>query len=249
MNAIIIDDEAKARQNIINLIKLTKVNISILHEANNVNSGFEAIRKFEPDLIFLDIQMPDGSGFNLLKKFEKINFQVIFITAFDQYAIDAFKYNAIDYLLKPINPIDFKAAVERANLRVKNASYYLNIEKLIQSLDAPAEKNKIVLKTSEGMHLVHFNDIIRCESDKGYTFFYLTNNRKILVSNILKNFKESLPEKYFLRTHQSHLVNIDYIQSFIKADGGYILLKDGSTVPVAKRKREEIISFLENMAC
>lgn len=246
MNAVIIDDEAKARQNIINLLKLTNSNIFVVGEGFNVESGYNAIKNHHPDVVFLDIQMPDGSGFNLLKRFDNIDFQVIFITAFDQFAIDAFKYNAVDYLLKPINPEEFVGAIKRVEKRVNPQNNNQNLKNLLESL-LPNSDEKITLKTSEGMHLVNINDIIRCESDKGYTFFFLNSGKKILVSTVIKSFENTLIPRGFLRTHQSHLVNINFVESFIKADGGYLLLKDGSSVPVSKRKREEILSSLEKM--
>ncbi len=246
MRALIIDDEPKARQNIANLISLLNIDIQIIGEAYNVSSAYEQIRNKKPDLIFLDIQMPDGSGFDLLKKFSMIDFKIIFITAYDQYAIKAFRHNAVDYLLKPINPEDFRDAINKLQQNSDKLQDMNKIMELIQQLK-PVAGQKILLKTSEGVHLINTDEIIRCESDKGYTVFYLNDNRKILVSNVLKHYEESFSENKFLRPHQSHIVNIEYIASYIRSDGGYLVMKDGSTVPVSKRKREEILQKLESL--
>lgn len=246
--AIIIDDELNARESISNLCKLTQSEIEIVGEAAGVKSGIQEINQMKPDLVFLDIQLEDGSGFDILEQLDRINFHIIFITAFNEYAIKAFKFAAIDYLLKPINPKEFKSAVdqfinlqEKEDIESKLTAYLSHIK------ESAAEHKKIILKTAESIHLVKVQDIIRCEADKGYTEFFLRDAKKILVSKGLKEYDELLGDFGFIRTHQSHLINLDYISSFEKADGGYILMSDKSTVPVSSRKREYVFNIFENL--
>lgn len=248
LKAVIIDDESNARESIANLSRLTQSEIEIVGEAGGVASGLEEIINTKPDLVFLDIQLEDGTGFEILEQIGKIDFHIIFITAFNEYAIKAFKFAAIDYLLKPINPKEFKAAIdqfvnlqEKEDIESKLTAYLSHIK------ESAAEHKKIILKTAESIHIVKVQDIIRCEADKGYTEFFLRDGHKILVSKGLKEYDELLGDFGFIRTHQSHLINLDYIASFEKADGGYILMTDKSTVPVSSRKREYVFSIFENL--
>lgn len=247
MKVVVIDDEPKARKNIRSIVSLINSDIQIVAEADDVKTGYLTILEHNPDIVLLDIQMPDGTGFDLLDKFSEINFHVIFITAFDNFAIKAFKYSAIDYLLKPINPQEFKEAFDKIYQLQEKNDYSIKIKTLLSNISSP-NKHKLVLKTSEGYFVIKIDDIIRLESDKGYTNFHLNNRKTILVSNIIKGYDEMLSDKGFLRTHQSHLINLDYIQSFLRADGGYILMKNGDTVPVSKRKKESIIQMLDQMS-
>jgi two-component system LytT family response regulator len=246
--AIIIDDESNARESIVSLCKLTHSEIDIVGEAAGVESGLEVIRSLKPDLVFLDIQLEDGTGFDILEKTDQIDFHIIFITAFNEYAIKAFKFAAIDYLLKPINPKEFKTAIDHfCNIRDKEDIETKLLAYLSHIKESVAEHKKIILKTAESIHLIKVFDIIRCEADKGYTEFFMRDNKKILVSKGLKEYDEMLGEFGFIRTHQSHLINLDYIASFEKTDGGYILMTDGSTVPVSSRKREYVFNVFENL--
>lgn len=246
--AIIVDDESNARESIVSLCKLTHSEIDIVGEAAGVESGLEVIRSLKPDLVFLDIQLEDGTGFDILEKLEHIDFHIIFITAFNEYAIKAFKFAAIDYLLKPINPKEFKAAIDHfCNIRDKEDIETKLLAYLSHIKESVSEHKKIILKTAESIHLIKVYDIIRCEADKGYTEFFMRDNKKILVSKGLKEYDEMLGEFGFIRTHQSHLINLDYIASFEKTDGGYILMTDGSTVPVSSRKREYVFNIFENL--
>lgn len=248
IRAIIIDDESKAREAINDLILLGGSNVNIIAEAENVENGINAIKEHKPDLVFLDIQMPDGTGFDLLKHFSNPDFKVIFITAFEEYALQGFKFCAIDYLLKPINPREFIKAIdkvkelsEKDNLKLQLEAFFSNID------DKNNQKKKLVLKTSESIHLVNVHDIIRCESDKCYTEFHLNNNKKIVVSKVLKEFDDLLNEYGFIRPHQSHLINLNYIESFEKSEGGFIRMCDNASIPVSSRKKESVLRIFENL--
>lgn len=248
IKALIIDDELNARESIMHLCQLSFKEVEIVGQADGVATGIEAINTWQPDLVFLDIQLEDGSGFDILEQLSEINFQLIFITAFNEYAIRAFKFAAIDYLMKPINPQEFVSAVKQVITSQEKegmqAKYNAFISHIKESL---AEHKKIILKTAESIHLIKVNDIIRCEADKGYTEFFLRSGKKILVSKGLKDFDEMLSDFGFIRTHQSHLINLDYISSFEKSDGGYILMTDKSTVPVSSRKKEYVFNIFENL--
>lgn len=246
VRAVIIDDEKASRDTLKSLLDRYEKEVMVVAEADSVKSGLEAIRTFTPDLVFLDIQMPDGSGFRLLEQINDIDFNVIFITAFDQYAIKAFKYSAIDYLLKPIIPEDLKNAVKKhIELgQIANTNVQVLLENMVNKNKEP---KKIVLHTFEGMHVINTEDIIRCQSDDCYTNFHLSDGKKIIVSKTLKEIEEQLKGKDFIRPHKSHLININKIKTFVRNDGGYIIMVDGSEIPVSRRKKELVIQMLNHL--
>lgn len=249
IKAIIIEDEKKSRETLNGLLARFCKNVEVIAEADGFNAGLEAIRNNKPDVIFLDIQMPDGSGFRLLEHIEKINFEIIFTTAFDHYAIKAIKYSALDYLLKPIDPEELANAVKKVELKKSGNQINKNIRVLLDNIrSTDAGSQKIVLSTSDKIHIIEINKIVRCESDNYYTLFLLNDGKKILVSKTLKENEELLSEHNFIRPHKSHLVNIRYIKSFNREDGGYIMMEDGSRVPVSRRKREKILEIIANIA-
>ncbi len=248
LNAIIIEDELRSRQTLSGLLKLYCKNINIIAEADGMQSGLKAIEEHHPDVIFLDIQMPDGSGFKLLESLKEIDFDIIFTTAYDQFAIKAIKFSAIDYLLKPIFPDDLITAVKKAEERQDARNTRKHVDVLLENINKPAsEPPKIVLSTSERINVVKVKDILRCESDNYYTMFYFTDGKKLLMSKTLKENEELLSEYNFIRPHKSHLINVLYIKSFNKRDGGYILMTDGSRVPVSRRKKEKIVEIINNL--
>ncbi|MBN2237970.1 MAG: response regulator transcription factor [Bacteroidales bacterium] len=248
IKAVCIDDEQLARESIIDLIKLSNQEIEIVGEAESVESAIQIIHTHHPDLVFLDIQLADGTGFDLLQKLTKINFKLIFITAYEEFALRAIKFSAIDYLLKPINPADFFAALSKAETIFEKENQHKQLEALISHLNPDEKKKKkLVLRTAESIHLIDIQDIIRCEANSGYTEFYLDSGKSILVSKGLIEFDELLSECGFIRTHQSHLININFIESYEKTDGGYILMRDKSNVPVSNRKKENMIRFFEKL--
>ncbi|MBE9491320.1 MAG: response regulator transcription factor [Bacteroidetes bacterium] len=249
IKSIIIEDEKKSREALIGLLNRFCKNVEVIAEADGYQSGLAMIRKHNPDIIFLDIQMPDGSGFKLLEDIGKLNFEIIFTTAYDQYAIKAIKYSALDYLLKPIDPEELVNAIKKVELKKSCTQTHKNIRVLLDNIRIPltSESNKIVLSTSDKIHIIEVNKIVRCESDNYYTNFFLNNGKKILISKTLKENEELLSDHNFIRPHKSHLINIKYIRSFIRAEGGYILMKDGSKIPVSRRKREKILEIITNL--
>ncbi len=248
MKTIIIDDEAKARKTIMEILKYSDESIEIVAEADGVETGFEAIMTHKPELVLLDINMPDGSGFDLLKKLPTIGFKLIFITAFEQFAIKAFEFSALDYILKPIDPMKLINAVKRASELVESENLSLKLNALFSNLNMQDKKNqKIVLHTEKRIHIIETKNIVHCQSDGGYTTFYLIDNKKITVSKNLKTFEELLSTCNFFRAHQSYLINVDYIDYYNKHDGGYITMQNGIEIPVAQRKKEQFLSILEKI--
>ncbi|MDB4303323.1 LytTR family DNA-binding domain-containing protein [Desulfosarcina sp.] len=243
-SVIVIDDETRARDTIIDILSLSNVDLKIIGQADSVSSGYEILKQNKPDLVLLDINLADGTGFDILKKLEQINFKIIFITAHEEYAVQAFKFSAIDYILKPIIAGDLLNAVERASKAIIREDTELKLGALLSNLD---KIKKIVLKTAESIHIINIKNIIRCEADVNYTKFYLENSDKLLVSTTLKEYAELLEPAGFFRTHQSHLVNLDHVIRFDKTEGGHLVMADESIVPVSSRKRETLFNVFENM--
>ncbi|MCB0476597.1 MAG: response regulator transcription factor [Crocinitomicaceae bacterium] len=239
--AVIIDDIESARKSLKDDIEHYCSSVEIVGEAEGVVSGAKVIRETKPDIIFLDIQMNDGSGFDLLEILPELDSNVIFTTASDQYAIKAFKFSAIDYLLKPIDPDDLVKAVDKAS---KESDGKEKLEILRDNFNSP---KKLALNTLEKIHIANIQDIVRCESNVNYTMFYFSDNSKILVTKTLKEYDKMLTPQGFLRPHQSHLINLEFVKEFVKLDGGYIVMKDGAKVPVSTRKRPEVMDILSNL--
>ena len=243
---LIIDDENRTRELIARMIDSFGFDVQTIPEGENVQSGIEAIHKHQPDIVFIDIQMPDGTGFDVIRSIEDKNFEVIFITAHEEFAIKAIKFSALDYLLKPVDTSELKTALEKALAAIddkKETSQFDALQKNIQ----PTEKRRLVLKTQESVHVVELDQIIRCEADRNYTSFFLKDNKKILVSKTLKEYETLLAAHNFLRVQQSHLINIDYVDRYDKKNGGAVVMKDGSEVPLSPAKRDLFFKRLENI--
>jgi two-component system LytT family response regulator len=247
IRAIIIEDELKSRETLRGLISRFCNDVLICAEAGGVQSGKEAIQEHQPDLVFLDIEMPDGSGFRLLERLDEINFEIIFTTAFEQFAIKAIRYAALDYLLKPIVPEELVAAVEKVKMLKEKKNNQKQIEVLLNNINPEVlESKKIVLSTSEKIHVVAMDDIIRCESDNYYTHFYFKDGGHLLISKTLKDVESLLQEGNFIRPHKSHLINTRYIRNFNR-DQVAIVLSDGSMIPVSRRKKEKILEIINQL--
>jgi two-component system, LytTR family, response regulator len=244
--AIIIDDVEQARNTLKKDLGTYCPEVNVIGEAGGVVEGAKLIRKLQPDVIFLDIQMQDGTGFDLLELLDEIHFKIIFTTASDAHAIKAFRFSAVDYLLKPIDPDELKASVEK--LGQLQPSGKENVKLLLNNIREKGKKhNRLALHTQDKIHIVNISDIIRCEANVNYTEFFFTGGKKLLVTRTLKDFDELLADSGFFRVHQSHLVNTHFIKEFVKGDGGYLIMNDGSSVPVSSRKRAEVISMLEEL--
>ncbi|MBW6460648.1 MAG: LytTR family DNA-binding domain-containing protein [Bacteroidales bacterium] len=248
IKAIIIEDEKMSRETLRRMLEKYCPAVTIIAEADGYRKGMEEIRKQPPDVVFLDIQMPDGSGFRLLEEIEEVDFEVIFTTAFDQFAIKAIKYSALDYLLKPIIPQDLIDAIGKVEKKISKYRHKMNLDVMIDTMKSQEDvSRKIILSTSEMIHVINVDDIIRCESDNYYTNFYFTDGRRLLISKTLKENEELLSRHNFVRPHKSHLVNIKYIKNYIRQEGGYILMSDGSRIPVSRRKKDKILEIIYNL--
>jgi two-component system LytT family response regulator len=236
---VVVDDEQYAVDFITSVINEYCPSLEVAGIANNVEEGVAVIGKEKPDLVFLDVEMPNGSGFDLLTRFPEKDFDVIFITAFNHYAIKAIKFSAVDYILKPININEFVEAVDRV-VKKQEESSLKNNEKfriLLENLKAPTP-SRLAISTSEGMEYLNPREIIRIEADRSYSRFYLTGERKLLVSKNLKEFQDLLGEKYFFRPHNSYLINLKYVKKFVRKEGGYIEMTDGAQVPVSRNRKD-----------
>ena len=247
LRTIIIDDEILMRQTLKKLLHEYCPHVRLVAQADGVKTGMQAIRHHQPDLVLLDIKLEDGTGFDLLKQLEPIDFKVIFITAYDEFAIKAIKFSALDYLLKPVEPEDLIQAVDKAEkLLLKELNAQLGVLADNMQPGSPAQK-KIILKTFDNVHLVKIGDIIYCESDENYTTFHLIDSSKIIMSNTLKEYEEMLGDYGFFRVHKSFLVNLAHIVRFEKAEGGNLILTNRLTVPVSFRKRELLLEMLDRI--
>lgn len=243
---LVIDDEQSVRGVIKDIIQLYIPNAQVVGEANSVITGMKAIHDADPDIVLLDIHLDDGTGFDLLNKIEKIAFKVIFITAYEEFALRAFKFSAVDYILKPVDPEELLSAIQKAGEILQHEmDLRLGILKNNMAKESPCKK--ILLKTSDNIYLVKTEDILYMESDQGYTRIYLENMTMILVSRNLGEFEEMLHPAGFFRVHKSYLVNLDKISHFEKADGGFVIMSNGLRVPVASRKREKFLQVIENL--
>lgn len=242
-SAVIIDDMPLARASLKADIEEHCPEISIIGEAESVISGLKLLKDIKPDLVFLDIELQDGLGFDILDIIKEQTFQVIFTTAQESYALRAFRVSAIDYLLKPIDPELLILAVQKASNARPQLKEQLSILK--NELSENAKTRQIVLHTQEKITLVPVDDIIRCESEGNYTKFFLIDGTKHLIAKTLKEYESTLPKSKFIRTHQSHLVNKNQIKEFVKTEGGYLLMKDGSRVSVSVRKRTQVLKALK----
>ncbi len=244
--ALIIDDENRTRELIAKMIDSFGFDLETFPIGENVQSGIAAIESLRPDIVFLDIQMPDGTGFDLLKSVQNINFEVVFITAHEEFAIKAIKFSALDYLLKPIDPTELREATEKAMKAIEDKRDEQQFEALQNNIQ-PTQKKRLVLKTQESVHVVELEEIIRCEADRNYTSFFLNGGKKILVSKTLKDYEILLSSFHFLRVQQSHLINLNFVDRYDKGNGGSVVMKDGSQVPLSPAKRDIFFKILETL--
>jgi two-component system LytT family response regulator len=245
MRTVIIDDEANAREAVRGVLEYRFPEVLIVGEADGVFSGLKLIKEKQPDLVFLDIKVKDGSGFDLLSRLEDIHFSVIFLTAYDSFALKAFRFSATDYLLKPIDVDDLHRAIEK--VKKNQGRPLVNMEALFSKMADRNEVKKIVLKTSDSIHLIKPEKIIRCEAQGNYALFHVKERKPILVSGSLKEYEKELDSTIFFRCHQSHLVNTHHIEHVDKRDGISIVCSDGSRIPVSVRKRDALMQVLENI--
>jgi len=239
LKAVIIDDEPNAVDFIFSIIGEYCPELEVTGKAYDVPEGIRIIEEKKPDLVFLDVEMPNGTGFDLLTHFPEKDFDVVFITAFNHYAIRAIKFSAVDYILKPINIKEFiesvrKVVDKRSESRTQNNE---NLKTLMENLRT-GSPSRLAIPTSDGMEYLNPKEILRIEADRSYSWFYLTGNRKILVSKHLKEFQDILDERYFFRPHNSFLINLKYVRKYVRKEGGYIEMQDGAQIPVSRNRKD-----------
>ena len=244
MKVVIIDDEEKARNAITSIVVKYCNGVEIVGYGESVASGLRTIHEMKPDLVLLDIKMPDGSGFDLLERIGQVDFNVVFVTAYEEYAIKSFEYSALHYLLKPIDPNKLVKVINKA--MAKNHPY----DQLKRQLEAAAEylqkpDHRIILKTSENIQVFSINEIVRCEADINYTTFHFLDGTELIVSKTLKEFEMKLTEHGFFRCHKAHLVNLRYIKKIEKKRMGFAVLNNNTKVPVSIRKRDTLMKLME----
>ena len=246
--ALIVDDEKRHHETLIKMLSNFCPEIEVIGNAFNVQEAVDLIEKKQPDLLFLDIEMPGGNGFTLFDKFEEPPFEVIFTTAHDLYAINAIKYAALDYLMKPVNIKELQEAVARAAKVLSKKDNSVGREKInvLKSNLRLEDKRftKIALPSSDGIDFIEAESIIRAEAERSYSNFYLENGKKILVSKPLKEYEALLEQCDFFRVHKSHMINLAHLEKYVKGKGGYVIMKDGSHVDVSVRKKDDLLSRL-----
>ena len=241
MKAILVDDEHNNLENLRLLLAKYCPEVQVLATATTVAEALECFRAHQPELIFLDIEMPGGNGFELLDALKGYNFEVIFVTAFDHYSLRAIKYSALDYLLKPLDIADLQVAVRKARERLQGRSFQQQVDVLMSHLGQNTRAARIALPSSERIDFVEIAQIAYCQGDSNYTHVKVGDQAPVLVAKTLKEFEELLSLHGFFRTHQSWLVNLDFVVSFVRKDGGYALMRDGAQVPVAQQKRKDFL--------
>lgn len=242
IRCILIDDETNSLEMMEWLLKTYCPQITVEAMCDSAQLGIEAIRRHKPDVVFLDIEMPHMNGFDMLEQFDTLDFDVVFCTAYDQFAIRAFKYSALNYLLKPVDPDDLQETVRRIESR-QTAPTRAQIELLMQGLQQVQKPgvSRIALTTGDGLLFVSTSDILYCQAESNYTSVVLADGKKIVVSKVLKDIEEALSGADFYRVHNSFLVNINRIQKFVRGDGGYVVMEDGADISISRSRRQEFM--------
>jgi two-component system LytT family response regulator len=248
LKALIVDDEFQSRNLLSKLLMGHPDQIQIVAQASNQEEALISIGEFQPDLVFLDIMLNDGTGFDLLNKLEQISFEIVFTTAYDQYALKAFKFNAIDYLLKPIDPDELLSAIIKARHKIETQQRTTpeQLENLYRTIKSPTSlEKKIAIPTSDGFMIQNLDDIIYCQASGNYTQFCFTNKTKVLSSYTLKQYDEMLSEFNFFRAHKSFLINLKHVNQYRKGEGGVVIMSDGMEIEISRRNKEPFIRIFK----
>lgn len=234
IRTLIVDDEPEALRGMESLLKLFCAQVNVLGLATGVADALKQIKELKPELVFLDIELKDGTGFDILEQVSDRSFSTIFVTAFDHYAIKALRFNAMDYLLKPVDPDELVASV--AKIRQEAAPDYSHLLKSHRH----GEFTKIGVPGSKGTIYLELSDIIRMESSNNYTFIHCANSKPLLISKTIKSFEGILPEDMFIRCHQRHIINLNYVRSYVRNDGAYLLIEGNSEIPISRANRAKV---------
>jgi len=244
IRAIIIDDEPNCVESLVFDLRNHCKDVEVIDTCTSPKQGLMVIRKQKPDLVFLDVQMPWMTGFEMLEVLEEINFAIIFTTAFDQFAAKAFRLSAIDYLLKPIDTSDLKEAVKKVQEKIALKTGAANIDNLLHNINNPETNHRIAFAGREGFEFVEISSIVYAQAEGAYTHVFLNTKRKLVISKTLSDIVEMLPASQFQRIHHSTLVNLGHVTHFFKTDGGYVVLDSGEKLVVSKSKKEDLMERL-----
>lgn len=245
IRTILVDDETDSIRVLQRLLNAYCPEVEVIGTADGVETALNVIQMARPDLVFLDIEMTHGNAFDLLNQLQPITFQIIFVTAFDNYAIRAFKYSALDYLLKPVDIDDLREAVKRAATKVQGKNFLDQMETLLYNMETfQLSQQKMAVPTLTGLVFIPIKDILRFEANGSYTTIYLTSKEEIIATRNIKEYEDLLPAAIFCRVHNSHIINLHKIQKYHKGRGGYVIMEDGSNIEVASRRREEFLRRL-----
>ncbi|MDR6464561.1 LytTR family DNA-binding domain-containing protein [Chryseobacterium sediminis] len=247
IKSIVVDDEQESRETLLHFLSKYCPDVEIVGQADSVNEAVEIIRGTSPELVFLDVNMPIENGFKLFEKISDINFYTVFVTAYDQYAVQAFKHHAVDYLLKPIVIHELMITVNRVAKLLEDKNKIQQLSALLQYIKTPVEQTKIALPNLEGLVYVHTMDIVRLQADDNYTSLYFKGGKKMLVSHTLAYFEEALKEQGFVRIHHQHLINLQHVEKYIRGRGGYIIMSDGTSLQVSQRKKDEFLRIIKKI--
>jgi two-component system LytT family response regulator len=246
MKAVIIEDEERSRMVLQNLLQNYCPDVEVLDTADSVTTGVEVILKHHPDIVFLDVQINGGTGFDVLDRLKDESPSVIFTTAYDHYALKAFKFSAIDYLLKPIDIEELKAAVRKASTTTSHDEDKYKIQNLLSNLKNPNEYPVLLVSTLEAVEFIRIKDIIRCEASGAYTQLHLRDRKPVMVSKIIKDFEFLLQDYGFYRVHQSHIINLKEVQKFVKSEN-FLVMRDGAQIQLARSRKDEFFNMLHKV--
>lgn len=244
IKSIIVDDEKHGRENLAGILRQYCPDVDLVGEADSVDTAVLQIQKHNPDLVFLDIEMPKANGFQLLEHFRDFRFEVIFVTAYDNYAIKAIRFSAADYILKPINLNDLQTAVSKVAERIQQKQENQRMKQLVYNISQP-QNPRIGLPTGDRIEFVEVQKIIRCQGEGNYSHIYFEGNKHLLVAKTLIEFEDLLQEYSFFRVHKTHLVNLKQVVAWLKTDGGILQLSNGDTVAVSRRRKDEVLKILK----
>ena len=246
MTAVIVEDEERSQVVLRNLLESYCGDVEILGTADNVTDSIRMVRQLRPDLLFLDVQIGGGTGFDVLAALDGLETAVIFTTAYDHYALKAFRFSAVDYLLKPIDIEELRAAVRKARAVGQSDIDQFKIKTLLANIRHPEEDPVLLVSTQEAVEFVRIRDIVRCEAQGAYTLTYIRDQRPVLVSKVIKEFEYLLQDYGFYRVHQSHLVNLREVRKYVKADN-YLLMRDGANIQLARSRKEDFFAALNKV--
>lgn len=248
IQTVIVEDEERSQATLIRLLEECCPEVKIISVVSNVAEAIAAIDEFQPEMVFLDIALPDGDGFNVLENTAFDNFEVVFVTAYDKYAIRAFEFSALHYLLKPINHLELQKAIQRYKDRKNTEELKFNEQLQILRENINNDQQKLILPTLQGYEIISLEDVIRFQASHNYTECYLVNGQKIIISKPLINFENILTDLFFVRVHNKHLINLKFVKKYIKGQGGSLKMIDDSEINVSKSRKNEFLDRLNNFA-